>query len=665
MITIGVDTGGTFTDFIYRTADGTVGTYKTLSTPHNPSEAVLKGLAHITGLIPDTKPDEVFIIHGSTVATNAILERKGVPTALVTNEGFTDVIEIGRQNRTRLYDLSYARDPHIVPPTLRFAVPGRVDSDGAEVEPLDMNAARLVAEAVRASGAKSVAVCLLFSFLRPDHERLLGDALRATGLPVSLSHEILAEFREFERTSTTVVNAYVSPIMTRYLTDLLAATKGSMLSIMQSNGGSISAETAMRESVRTILSGPAGGAVGGLEIGQRAGFDKFIGFDMGGTSSDVCLMDGQLPMTTQSAIAGYPVKVPMIDIHTVGAGGGSIARRDAGGSLTVGPESAGAAPGPICYGRGGTGVTVTDANLYLGRIVPDHFLGGGMELDESRTRQAVEAMAAELGLPPVELAEGILAVANANMERAIRVISVEKGYDPREFTLLSFGGAGGMHCAELARLLGMKRVFVPANPGLLSAVGMILADVAKDASQTVMVDAATADTAELEKLFTAMEQNGLAELRAEGVEPQNTIFERALDMRYKGQSFELTVPWGGDMTEAFERLHEHHYGHRNPGTPVELVNLRLRSRGRQHKPDFPSQQPGGPTPPAAATLGTRQAVFNNIQATAKILDRAQLLPGNTFAGPAIVTEYSSTIVIPPNVTATVLPGSGLQLTLEH
>ena len=667
MITIGVDTGGTFTDFIHRSADGAVGTYKTLSTPDNPARAVLAGLRHIVralGLGDAVAGQGLCVVHGSTVATNAILERKGVPTAMVANRGFTDVIEIGRQNRARLYDLAYAREPHIVPPALRLGAPGRVDSDGNVIEDLTEADARAVAGAVRASGAESAAVCLLFSFLRPEHERLIGDALRATGVPVSLSHEILSEFREFERMSTTVVNAYVSPIMTRYLTDLLAACEGNALSVMQSNGGSISAATAMRESVRTILSGPAGGAVGGLEIGRRAGFDRLIGFDMGGTSTDVSLMDGALPLTTHSAIAGYPVKVPMIDIHTVGAGGGSIARRDPGGALAVGPRSAGAAPGPVCYGLGGAQVTVTDANLYLGRIVPDHFLGGAMALDEPAARRAVEAMASDLGLDPVELAEGILAVANANMERAIRVISVEKGYDPREFTLLSFGGAGGLHCVELARLLGMERVFVPANPGLLSAVGMLLADVVKDGSQTVMLDAATADRTELESLFAAMEQRGLAELRAEGVRPENAIFERAVDMRYKGQSFELVVPWSEDPVEAFEALHERQYGHRNPGKPVELVNLRLRSRGRQDKPHFPAPPPGSAEMEPEALLASRTATFNGKAHPARIIDRARLRPGNVFTGPAIVTEYSSTIAVPPGTTATVLPCQGLLLKPE-
>jgi N-methylhydantoinase A len=655
MISIGVDTGGTFTDFIYRTGAKT-GTYKTLSTPHNPSEAVLRGLAHIVGKLGlgDAVDDcGLAIIHGSTVATNAILERKGVPTALVTNAGFTDVIEIGRQNRTRLYDLAYARDPHIVPPGLRFGVSGRVDSDGRIIEELDEEAVAETVARIRESGAQSVAVCLLFSFLRPEHERRVGELLAGLGMPVSLSHKILAEFREFERTSTTVVNAYVSPIMTRYLKDLQAATAGNTLSVMQSNGGSISADTAMRESVRTILSGPAGGAVGALELGRAAGFDKLITFDMGGTSTDVSLMDGDLPLTMQSAIAGYPVKVPMIDIHTVGAGGGSMASIDPGGSLAVGPESAGADPGPVCYGKGGKTVTVTDANLYLGRIVPEYFLDGAMDLDEPGARRAVESLAATLSLGPVELAEGVLAIANANMERAIRVISVEKGYDPREFTLLSFGGAGGMHCAELARLLSMPRVLIPQNPGLLSAVGMLLADVVKDNSRTVMLDASDCSPERLDTLFRELETQGAAELRAEGVNDGNITFERLLDMRYKGQSFEIIVPHGPDPVESFQQLHEKQYGHRNPGKPVEVVNLRLRSRGHQEKPTFPSRPKGTATPPKAALLATRPAIFNNTVHDTAILSRPALEPGNAVPGPAIITEYSSTIVIPPKTTARV------------
>ena len=650
MLIIGVDTGGTFTDFIYRTGD-TTGTYKTLSTPHNPAEAVLHGLAHITQTL-DANDAPRSIVHGSTVATNAILERKGVTTGLITNQGFTDVIEIGRQNRSRLYDLAYQKAPHIVSQDNRYGVPGRVTSEGEVIEAFDEKAAQAIVEQIKTSGVESVAVCFLFAFLHPDHEKRMGELLANLGLPVSLSHEILAEFREFERTSSTVVNAYVSPIMTRYLTDLQQGTAGDTLRIMQSNGGSISADTAMRESVRTILSGPAGGAVGALEIGKTAGHDKLITFDMGGTSTDVSLMDQTLPLTMESSISGYPVKVPMIAIHTVGAGGGSIASLDSGGSLTVGPESAGAAPGPVCYGRGGEQVTVTDANLYLGRIAPDQFLGGAMSLAETEARTAVESLAAKLSMDPIELAEGVLAVANTNMERAIRVISVEKGYDPREFTLFSFGGAGGMHCADLARLLGMPRVFIPVNPGILSASGMLMADVVKDYSQTVMRTAEDCPPKTMEALFTEMEATGHNDLINEGVQATNIAHKRFLDMRYAGQSFEIIVPYSDAPIEAFETLHEKQYGHRN-SKPVEIVNIRLRSLGQQEKHTTQPTKEGDATPRPESILNTSHTWFQSTQHETTIYDRAQLHPGNTIPGPAIIVEYTSTIVLPPNTTTQV------------
>jgi len=639
MLIIGVDTGGTFTDFIYRDENGW-GVHKRLSTPHDPAEAVLAGIAHIAGGRP------VRVVHGSTVATNAILERKGVPTALVTNRGFEDVIEIGRQNRSRLYDLHYRRAPHIVPPGLRFGIPGRVGSDGGVVEGFDAEEARRVAEAVRASGAGSVAVCLLFSFLRPDHERAMGEALTRLGLPVSLSHEILAEFREFERTSTTVVNAYVAPKMSRYLASLQTALQEGSLRIMQSNGGSISAATAMAEPVRTILSGPAGGAVGAHFTGAMAGHSRLITFDMGGTSTDVALIDGGLPLTLESSIEGYPVKVPMIDIHTVGAGGGSIARFDEGGSLTVGPESAGADPGPICYGRG-TEITVTDANLFLGRLIPERFLGGEMTLQTDRLHRAMEDMAARAGLTPVQLAEGILDVADANMERAIRVISVERGFDPREFTLFSFGGAGGLHAAFLARLLSIPRLMIPGNPGILSAVGMVTADVIRDYSRTVMRTAADLAPGEAGGWFAGLEAQGSADLEREGFAAGAVRHERFLDMRYTGQSFEIIVPYGADFVERFEAEHERKYGYRNPGKAVEIVNVRLRSRGIPEKPAFPGAGALECEMAPEAVVGTAETVFSGRATPTPVIERERLRPGNAVRGPAILVEYTSTIVIPP------------------
>ncbi len=639
MIIIGVDTGGTFTDFIYKDGEKW-GVHKRLSTPHNPSEAVIKGLEHIAGDRP------VQVVHGSTVATNAILERKGVRTALITNEGFEDIIEIGRQNRFDLYDLSYCKSPHIIPPELRFGVGGRIDHEGNEVAPFSPEQAQKVLEKVKEADVESIAVCLLFSYLNPEHENQLRSLIEKLDLPVSVSHEILAEFREFERTSTTVVNAYVSPKMSRYLTFLQDSMGENPLRIMQSNGGSISAETAMSESVRTILSGPAGGAVGAHAIGKMAGHDKLITFDMGGTSSDVALIDGELPLTLESAIEGYPVKVPMIDIHTVGAGGGSIARIDEGGSLTVGPESAGADPGPICYGKGSE-ITVTDANLYLRRLIPEHFLGGEMSLETEKLNKSMEEMAERAGLSPVQLAEGILDIANTNMERAIRVISVERGFDPREFTMFSFGGAGGMHCAFLAKLLSIPKLFIPSNPGILSAVGMVMADVIKDYSLTVMRDQHNATTEDIEELFAPLEEQGRSDLEAEGFAPEDIVVERFLDMRYQGQSFEIIVPFEGDWIEEFSQMHERKYGYRNPEKTVEVVNIRLRTRGMPVKPEFPEAAALTGDIPADAVLGSARTIFDSEEMDTRIIQREKLLPGNRVEGPVILVEYSSTLVIPP------------------
>jgi len=646
MLIIGVDTGGTFTDFIYKDGDA-FGVHKRLSTPDDPSRAVIEGVRHIAGNRP------VQIVHGSTVATNAILERKGVKTALIANQGFKDVIEIGRQNRHALYDLHYRRRPHIVPRELRFGLPGRITSEGSEAEPFDPAAAKAAARAIAEAGCESVAVCLLFSFLDPAHELAVREAFADLGIPVSLSHEILAEFREFERTSTTVINAYVSPKMTRYLTSLQnEAGKDTPLRIMQSNGGSISADTAMRESVRTILSGPAGGAVGAHALAQAAGFEKIITFDMGGTSTDVALIDGCLPLTMESGIEGYPVKVPMIDIHTVGAGGGSIARLDEGGALRVGPESAGADPGPICYGKGDE-IATTDANLFLGRLIPERFLGGGMRLHTEKLDAAMRAMAATAGLAPEALAEGILDVANATMERAIRVISVERGFDPREFALFSFGGAGGLHACFLAKQLSMPRVFIPKNPGILSAIGMIMADVIKDYSRTVMCAAANTCVADLDAHFAPLVDQGAADLAAEGFSRTDMRFEKFLDMRYQGQSFEIITPWSETFAEAFEAEHERKYGYRNPGKAIEIVNIRLRARGLPQKPDFARAAKLTDKTPAAALLETRPVIFAGKTTPTPVMERDALLPGNTVQGPAILVEYTSTIVLPPFATANV------------
>lgn len=651
MVIIGVDTGGTFTDLIYKDGDGW-GVYKLLSTPKNPAEAVLAGIEAVA------KDQTLQVIHGSTVATNAILEKKGAKTALVTNRRFEDIIEIGRQNRTRLYDLAYRKNPPLVSRELRFGLNCRINRDGEILRDLDPEESRALAKTLADAGAESVAVCFLFAFQRPDHEKQVGDILKQAGFPVSLSHEILAEFREFERGSTTLINAYVSPKMDRYIGYISGSVGENRLRIMQSNGGSISAATAKSESVRTILSGPAGGAVGAFAIGGMAGYEKLITFDMGGTSTDVCLIDGDLPLTLESHIDDYPVKVPMIDIHTVGAGGGSIAFIDAGGSLKVGPESAGADPGPICYGKGDR-ITVTDANLYLGRLIPDHFLGGAMKLETGRLKAAFEKMADEIGLDPTELAEGVLSVANTAMERAIRVISVEKGFDPREFGLFSFGGAGGMHAVFLARLLKIPQVLIPKNPGILSAIGMLMADIIKDYSQTVMMrlspGPAGADIRQgaIADMFVPLETRGADELKAEGIAADGIVLERYLDMRYQGQSYEIIVPFESDSVSRFHGLHEKTYGYANSDKAVEVVNLRLRARGMPQKPRFAPRPLEGETPLDGAFLGENPVVFEGKASPTRIVDREKLMPGNRIQGPAIVVEYTSTIVLPPEASARV------------
>jgi N-methylhydantoinase A len=424
------------------------------------------------------------------------------------------------------------------------------------------------------------------------------------------------------------------------------------LSIMQSNGGSISAETARKESVRTILSGPAGGAVGAFEIGKIAGHTQLITFDMGGTSTDVSLTDEALSLTVESKISGYPIKVPMIDIHTVGAGGGSIASVDVGGSLKVGPESAGADPGPICYGKGDQ-ITVTDANLYLGRLIPEHFLGGSMKLQGEKLENFFQKMAKETGLSTVELAEGILSVANAAMEKAIRVISVERGYDPREFVLFSFGGMGAMHAPFLARLLNIPKILIPQHPGILSAMGMLMADVIKDYSVTVMRNQHNATAAELSELFSDLEKKGVEDLFHEGISEENVRLERYLDMRYEGQSHEIIVPFAVQYVEDFHVLHEKTYGYRNQDKTVEIVNLRLRALGIPDKPRFKKAEKIQEQPPEEAFIGEYDVVFDQKATKTQAILRDRLLSGNSIRGPAILIEYSSTIVIPPFAEASV------------
>ncbi len=640
---VGVDTGGTFTDFIYK-ADGNWSVYKLLSSPSNPAESLLKGLNHVL------KTKDYKVVHGSTVATNAILEAKGANTIFITNKGFEDIIEIGRQNRGELYNLSYKRKPQLVAKELRFGIDCRVNSEGKIIKDIDETELENLVSAIEKIKPESIAVCFLFSYLNPKHELQVEESLKKLSLPVSLSHKILSEFREYERASTTIINAYVSPKMKRYIRHIIDKIDNNELRIMQSNGGSISADVAMNESVRTILSGPAGGAVGAYEIGKMAGYSKLITFDMGGTSTDVALIDNKLPLTFESKIADFPVNVPMIDIHTVGAGGGSIAYLDAGGSLKVGPESAGADPGPICYGKGKQ-ITVTDANLYLGRIIPEYFLGGNMKLEREKLNEYFKKMSNDIGLSEMELAEGILDVANASMEKAIRVISVEKGFDPREFALFSFGGAGGMHAAFLASLLHIPKVFVPKNPGILSAAGMLMADIIKDYSLTIMLKSKHTNFESIEKMFKPLDEQGINDLKKEGIDDKNMLLEHYLDIRYFGQSYEIMVPFDENYIDSFHKLHKKSYGYADRNKKIEIVNLRLRARGIPKKPEFEEMECRSETVRKDAVLGIKDVVFDSKMHKTKIISRDKLMCGNVVEGPAIIVEYSSTIVLPPDSVA--------------
>ena len=645
---IGIDIGGTFTDFVlFDETGGQFTTYKTLSTPHDPAEAVLIGLDHISkNLLPLTT---YHLIHGSTVATNALLERKGAVTALITTEGFRDLLEIGRQNRPDIYDLFSQKPPSLVPSDLRFEVAERVDHQGQPLHSLNPDTLDPLIEKLKATNVASVAVSLLFSFLYPAHERLIAEFLRQTDIFVSLSSEVLPEFREYERTSTTVVNAYVSPVMDRYLERLEKESKAIDFRVMQSNGGSIRASQARREAVRCVLSGPAGGVVGARYVGEAAEFNHLLTFDMGGTSTDVSLCAGDIQVTTESEIGGMPIRIPIIDIHTVGSGGGSIAYVDAGGALRVGPESAGADPGPVCYGGGGQQPTVTDANLILGRLAVDQFLGGNMTLDFSAAEVTLTDLAKAAGLTPrpglsraQTAALGVIEVVNAHMERALRVISVQRGHDPREFTLVSFGGAGSLHAVELARTLNIPRVLIPPGASTLSAFGMLTADVVKDYVQTVMRPGDTLYT-DLETLIAPLAEQGQSDVLTEGVSEVAITLERLLDIRYRGQSYELTIPLTANFVDEFHQAHAQIYGYSEPTVPVEIVNLRLKATGKLTRPPLsPSEGDSNsdPTP-----FDHRPVVLSTGLADVPFYQGEQLQPGQQISGPAVITQPDTTVFI--------------------
>ncbi len=637
---VGVDTGGTFTDFVL--FDGNeLRIYKIPSTPKNPSLAICKGLSDLSAT------SGIILIHGTTVATNALLEGKVAKTVLVTNKGFEDVIEIGRQNRKELYNLHYRKGKVPVPRDMRIGIDCRIDYKGEILKDIERDEPEDIKRRIREKGAEAVAVCLLHSYANPEHEKRIGKALTELNIHVSLSHEILGEFREYERTITTVVNACVIPIISKYFADIKnCLSEDVRINIMHSNGGISPLELTLKEPVKTVLSGPAGGVIGANYIGRLAGFKNLITFDMGGTSTDVSLIrDNRPSITTDISVGDFTMKVLSIDIHTVGAGGGSVAYFDEGGALRVGPESVGADPGPACYGKGEK-VAVTDANLYLNRLLPEFFLGGKMNIYPERSKEFIEKLAKEKDMEPTELALGIVSVANTNMSKAVRVISVERGYDPADFTLVSFGGAGGMHACYVAELMNIKKILVPRNPGLLSAIGLITTDFIRDYSTTVMLDADETSVEHISEMFLMLERKGIEDLLKEGIEEKNIFTERLLDMRYAGQSYELIVRWSGKNPRIdFEREYERLYGYRMEDRKVEIVNIRVRVIGITEKPPFKEFEKKDTL--KDAFLFKRRVFFNYEWIDTPVYNREKLNHGTYLEGPAVIVEYSSTTVVPP------------------
>lgn len=623
---LGIDTGGTFTDFVYIDDQG-VRIHKVLSTPEAPEKAILQG---INALGVDN--ESLLIVHGSTVATNAVLEKKGVRCCFVTNHGLADMLTIGRQARKELYNLNPKPEEPPVPSNLCLETGGRVSAQSEVIEPLsDEQIATLISK-INYLEPEAVAINLLFSFLDDAAERRL-EAAMPEGLFVSRSSLVLAEYKEYERGMATWLNAYVGPLVIGYLDRLRAAVKASSVSVMQSSGGTIAAEQAGKQAVRMLLSGPAGGLMAALHIGEKAGFDRLLTLDMGGTSTDVALLDGAIALTNEGQIEGYPVAVPMVDMHTIGAGGGSIASVDAGGLLCVGPASAGASPGPACYGKGGQAVTVTDANVYLARINTRYFLGGDMPLDIKATNQAMESLAADLGCEPKEAAQGVIKLANEHMARALRVISIQRGIDPRPYALMTFGGAGSLHVCALAEALGMQTAIVPVNSGVLSAFGMLAAPRSRELSRSLLGRLDDVAVEQIEHGFLTLVRQGQAELMAEGVSLDDIKINYLVDLRYVGQSYTLPIQWSDSATviKDFHTMHKSRYGH-DLELAVELVNLRVSLSGIMPKPRLVEQ----------CSRDKEGKVPVEMDDGMHIYQRKELMSNDVINGEALIVEQVAT-----------------------
>jgi len=681
MYRIGVDVGGTFTDFVLLDAGtGELSYFKVPSTPVDPSIGIAEGMREMLAAFGVAPASVGFVGHGSTVATNMMIERRGVPTGLVTTRGFRDVLAIGRQTRPSLYDYNVRKPPPLVERYRRLEIDERLAASGEVLKPLDEAE---VAHAVRrllATGVQAIAVCLLHAYRNPAHERKVLEIIRgiAPGLYVSLSSQVLPEFREFERTSTTVMNAYVGPKMRGYLAQLCSRIAAIGVApeplTFHSNGGLLPVATAEELPVVTCLSGPAAGVVGSVAIGAEAGIAEIITFDVGGTSTDVSLITGgRARFTSQRMVAGYPVKIPMLDIHVIGAGGGSIARLDDTGALKVGPMSAGALPGPVAYGRGGIEPTLTDANIVLGRLDPVALLDGRMKVDRDAAAAAIErSIASPLGLTVEEAAYGMLRIATANMSRAIRSVSTEHGHDPADFALFAFGGAGPLHACDVAEECGIRRVLVPHEPGTLCARGILLSDVSRDFVHTELALVSPESWTEVVRVMDDMVHAGDAWLAREGIAPERRAFRLAIDARYRGQSHDIRVFMTRaseadreTFVEAFHRTHRTEYGHDTPGLPIEVVNCRVQAVGLVAKGAAPPSGAGA-SPDAPRDTGERPVYFGAERGwmPTGIHRRASLAPGSTLAGPAIVTEMSATTVVLPGRTLAVDRAGNLLIEMQ-
>jgi N-methylhydantoinase A len=664
---IGVDVGGTFTDFcVLESHTSAIHVHKTPSTPEQPARAIVEGLGALCAEHNIDVADIARLSHGTTVATNALLQRRGATVAVITTQGFQDLLEIGRQTRPHMFSLQLDHPTPLVPRERHFELAERITATGAVLRALTPEAVCDAVEQVQASGAEACAVCLLFSFVNPEHEHALARALEAVpGLHVSLSSEVRPEFREYERLSTTVLNAYLQPIIADYLhdleRDLKLALPSAALGINQSSGGLMSIDRARRFPIRTALSGPAAGTVGAVYTARQAWRPDVITLDMGGTSADVALVRGYETGTQYDReVGGFPVRLPMVDIHTVGAGGGSIAWLDRDGLLKVGPLSAGAAPGPACYGLGGDQPTVTDANLVLGRLSPQGLLDGAMPLDVDAARTALTPVAQHLGFSAERTAHGILGIVVSNMVRAIRAISVERGHDPRGFTLMPFGGAGPLHAHEVAAQLGMGALIVPPAPGILCAQGLVVSELKEDFVRTSRTRVEPASQTQIQAHIEALLQAGEAWRETEGLPPAQCTLRLTLDMRYVGQNFELSVPLAADVVERltqpdgmdglrhlFFDAHERQYGYHNPDDPVEIINYRVTAQSVQHRPPVATAPVSMPSA-APEPTGMRPVYFRAETALeTPIYDRTTLLPGHRLHGPAVIEQLDATTLLFP------------------